>query len=316
MLLDILIPTYNRCEYLIKNIVRLEKIILAGNLSKKVRILVSNNGSDDGSREYLESLVTNVDIQVFHQPHNIGPLENTEFVLSMATAMYCMFLGDDDFLHERYLDQVVRVLEADTGVGFVVSSYYPVDPSGERIGHSGRYIDVPSKMYPPGKKTVRSLSWLAHQMSGLVFKRTACFTSYFDMNLRSMYPFIYFASMNCMEEKALLLTDFPVEVTQLPQAMKDWGYGDDGLILDKFKCYHAAFNSDTWFRCSLEIRQILRQKALLVYFYNGFSSYYRLFQCLFRSAYLTKQTKLLLLPLAFVLPIIGFPSLLRLILRR
>lgn len=312
--IDILIPTYNRCVYLDKNITLLKSIIESNNLQDDVGIIISNNHSTDGTSDCLDIHKCEY-ITVFTQSENIGLEKNALSILSQSTSSYVMYLGDDDYLSAEYIIEVLKEID-DTVCKLIIPSFYPIDMEGRRIGTEGRCINMPRKYFGVGNNSAKALAHLAHQLSGVVYFREGLHESYYKHNVNSIYPFIYFACYCAINGSSVLLTEFPVKVTQPPQTKKDWDYGKDGLLEEKFKCYYAIFNSNVTLRSQLEIAQLNRQgPSLLRYFKKGAGAYVGIFWFLLRSKYVTLPTKLYI-PLFMVLnPIISIPAIIRKIIK-
>lgn len=97
-LVEILIPTYNRCESLLRAIDSAKSQTYAN-----ISILVSNNGSTDGTDQFLRNS------GVRHVSHlsNMGALANFNFLWSSSKAEYRLFLADDDWIDEDYVTQCI-----------------------------------------------------------------------------------------------------------------------------------------------------------------------------------------------------------------
>lgn len=314
--LDILIPTYNRSGFLKHNLVHLERIVTKFDFKDRVHIIISNNGSSDGTRDLLDSLQLNVYCTVFHHDSNTGVQNNLEFVLGKSSAEYCMYLGDDDFIHDDYLLHVIQYLDSDKEIFFIVPSFYPVDENRNRITAGGRGVELQTKIYPSGISSVRELAHLAHQMSGLVYRREGLYDSYMRNNVNSLYPFIYFAALSCMGGKSLMLTQFPVLVTQVPQYKKDWDYGRDGLLEEKFKCYFPIFKNNWMVLAMIQNDYLWREGArLLNYLRGGLPSYVGIFTYLMKSRFVVLPIKLYIPIYMMLNPIFNLPSIARRVLK-
>ena len=110
MTLDILIPTYNRSLYLLKNLKQLEGYILKNNLEREVSIIVSNNCSTDNTAQIVDGFIskTSINVSYFEQESNLGLEGNALFVLEKATSPYVMYMGDDDY---TWIYELARLLE-------------------------------------------------------------------------------------------------------------------------------------------------------------------------------------------------------------
>lgn len=96
-LLSILCPTYNRKRF-IERFLSHHIEGFAG-LAGGVELLVSDNGSNDGSREVIRSHASEHPmIRVVEQPENLGAYGNVLYCYRHAYGEFVAYLGDDDLL--------------------------------------------------------------------------------------------------------------------------------------------------------------------------------------------------------------------------
>jgi glycosyltransferase involved in cell wall biosynthesis len=237
MKLNIIIPTYNRAEFLIKNLEILEEIIERGQFSNEISIIISDNCSPDDTFQQVTAFKsrTRLNIDLYRQTENIGLKANVLFVLGKATAEYVMFLGDDDYISYEYLAECMLILHTDPTTTYIVPNYVPVSVEDKIVADS-RDLIGPVKKMAAGPKAILKYAWKAHQMSGLIFKTEGLFDEYNRYKVDNLYPYIFFAGMCCLRGTTYHVSNFPVRVVQ-PVKKKDWGYGKDGLINDLFDNY-------------------------------------------------------------------------------
>jgi glycosyltransferase involved in cell wall biosynthesis len=235
MELSILIPTYNRGNNLRQNLLELDKIINGNNISDNVEIIVANNCSTDNTNIILEECISHINtkITIYNHHKNIGLEANALFVLSKASSKFIMFLGDDDYLHSRYLLEVLNLIRNDKKIGLIIPSYLKILPDRTKMG-GGRDLNLSNKFYKKGFYSSLRLSWRGHQLSGIVLFREELYEAYKDRKVSNIYPFIFFVALCAMNHNSYHLTSFPVEVTQPGQEKKDWNYGEDGLLTEVF----------------------------------------------------------------------------------
>jgi glycosyltransferase involved in cell wall biosynthesis len=268
-LITILIPTYNRSPYLRKNIELLSLYILNNALDQVVSIIVSDNASTDNTRDFLTELENgkNIDISIFHQKENIGLEKNALFVLNKAISKYVMYLGDDDYIDEKYLIDIVKKLKKETEIYCVLPAFRRIDYDGTLL-QGGRDLNVKSEIYDKGFNNCLINSNRGHQLSGVVLYNERLSDSYTQNKVNNLYPFIYFVAYCCLRGKTWHFTDYPVLVTAAEQKDKDWGYGKDGLISDIFDNYKKLKSITPIQRGQLEIR-LLRVQSWRYEMYLG-----------------------------------------------
>ncbi|SLM11112.1 hypothetical protein SPIROBIBN47_180002 [uncultured spirochete] len=245
-LLEILIPTYNRKRYLEKNLKILSNIIRNINAQNEISILISDNSSSDGTKEMLEIFKINnsdIKINIYIQKENIGLKNNSLFVLKKAIAKYVMYLGDDDYISEEYLLKIKNIISNTNCVTCIVPSNIAIDLQGNIIPKRGRDFKKSTKIYKKGYLTASQFMWRGHQLSGIVFKRKDTLGNYYKNCEDNIYLFMYFVGFNAIRGDLIHLTEYPVKVTAAPQELKDWNYGKDGLVSERFKNSYCLFKN-------------------------------------------------------------------------
>lgn len=239
MKLSILIPTYNRAPFLLKNLDVLNGFIIKSGLCKDIEVIVSNNFSNDETDKIVRLFQRRnqqLNLKYYLQSENIGLEKNSLFVLNKALGEYVMFLGDDDFIEYDYLVSSFKLLESSNTISCIIPSFLAIDMKGVQIG-KGRDTEVKSKKFKKGFTNCLENSWRGHQMSGLIFRRPGLFEKYNYFNVGNIYPFVFFTALSCLNGDCFHLTDYPVRVSQPGQEKKDWTYGSDGLFNEVFDNY-------------------------------------------------------------------------------
>lgn len=99
--LSILIPTYNRCHRLERSLDELFVILNKLNLSEKIEVVVSDNGSDDQTIDVIKkynSIFSNVGVlfKFAISEVNLGFDVNLAKCVKISSGEYLWFLSDDD----------------------------------------------------------------------------------------------------------------------------------------------------------------------------------------------------------------------------
>ncbi|WP_169409385.1 glycosyltransferase family 2 protein [Dyadobacter beijingensis] len=233
-MLNILIPTYNRAEFLIKNIEILNDIVTRGGWENEIDLIISDNASTDTTIEDLKAVQArmNLRITVYEHETNKGGVANCLFVLEKSTAKYMMYLGDDDYISYEYLSECMSIMHRDAALTAIVPNYVPVSVDGDIVANSRQQIG-PTLTFAAGYDSVLENAWKGHQLSGLVFHRENLLREYDKYKVSNMYLFIFFVAISAWTGKVYAISQNPVLVTQ-PVKKKDWGYGHDGLVNDAF----------------------------------------------------------------------------------
>jgi len=237
MSLDILIPTYNRQLDLIKNLKLLSIQIQKLSDSSLVNIIISDNASTDETILSIEHIKKNfpTSINVLNSSTNLGLESNVVKVLSASNAEWVMFLGDDDFLPDEYIQFVIDQIKANK-IGCIIPGFSSLYKDGSVIvTRKGESVKT-----KPGLSAILNLSQFGHQLSGLVIHRDQTLEKYLSKpNFRNIYLFIYFISFNLNKYNSIYTPQFQVLVSQ--GNTKDWAYDDSGLLTEIYQNYLSLF---------------------------------------------------------------------------
>jgi hypothetical protein len=114
--LAITIPTFNRAEQLTALLAQLADE--AEGLSDRVIIIVSNNCSTDGTEAIIDDYAvrhSQLAFEAYRQAHNIGPIPNIHFLVTVARARWVWCISDDDLLFDGALRTVLASLDVESG---------------------------------------------------------------------------------------------------------------------------------------------------------------------------------------------------------
>ena len=120
--LSICIPTYRRPHHL-KNCLS----AIAGQVIEqkgKVQIVISDNFSNDATREVVESSPARPFIKYHCNPENIGGNRNIELCLKvLAEGKFAWVIGDDDIIRGSSVAKVVDVIETHPEIDYIYANY-------------------------------------------------------------------------------------------------------------------------------------------------------------------------------------------------
>lgn len=263
--LTICIPTYNRVNDLIYNLRILKEIIVLNNLYEEVSIIISDNCSPDNTKAILTQELQSypkIQIDVFYQDTNIGGSKNLIFTIEKAQTEFCLLLGDDDYINADYLKRVLAGIKNNKDLTCIFPAVQNIYPNKESIKGRGRDLRCKTRFYKKGFVNCCINYKRAHQLSGLTFKKEGMVEKYNKKGMDNLYPQAYFMMESCLKGGALHITDYPVLVTLVDQSARNWSYGSDGLLIDKFQ--NCANLDLSGFKCAiLEIITIINTKYLL-----------------------------------------------------
>ncbi|WP_353933120.1 glycosyltransferase family 2 protein [Okeanomitos corallinicola TIOX110] len=124
-LVSVIIPTYNRPEYL------KQAIYSAVNQTyQNLEIIVSDNCSSTNPQHLIESFA-DPRIKFWQHPENVGMLKNQMNAFQMARGKYVASLHDDDMWSQNFLAKLIPHLEANSNLILAFSDQYIIDSKGK-----------------------------------------------------------------------------------------------------------------------------------------------------------------------------------------
>jgi len=121
-LVSIGIPTYNRSTLLKRTIDS-----ALNQTYRNIEIIISDNASPDNTEVICQQITSkNKRVRYFKQKKNIGPTNNFIEVLKLSQGEYFMWLGDDDWIDENYVNVCIDAMCLDPDLSLVCgkSQYY------------------------------------------------------------------------------------------------------------------------------------------------------------------------------------------------
>ena len=243
MLIDILIPTYNRGKDVLLNLQELQREIKKHHLWEAVQVIISDNCSPDDTEALVKDFAQNKEegfkLQYYKNESNIGLEPNALAVLSKATSPFVLFLGDDDYLAPDYLKYCVESIQKIDNLGCIIPGILSVFQDGSTKDVRG---NTPEKLLEPGFEAMLECSHWGHQMSGILCKRAGLLEDYYAQEAyRNPYLFLYFTANRLNLYKGIYNAQYKTRVNTFNE--KDWGYNKVGLLDDIYKCYFYFIKS-------------------------------------------------------------------------
>lgn len=117
--LSILIPTYNRKSYLENILEEIWKQIKENNLENYVEVIVSDNGSIDGTKNILKNYTENLNYQYLINKKNLGPDKNFYNLIMAAKGEFLWILGDDEILKKNTILKIVNIILNEQDISYI-----------------------------------------------------------------------------------------------------------------------------------------------------------------------------------------------------
>ncbi len=125
---SVIVPVYNAEKYISKCV----ESVLAQTY-KNIELILINDGSKDRSKEILDDYASKYEgkILVAHQK-NMGIANTRNKGIKLATGKYIMFIDNDDFIDEDYIETFVKAAEKNKS-DVVIGGYRRPDENGKII---------------------------------------------------------------------------------------------------------------------------------------------------------------------------------------
>lgn len=260
MKFQILIPSYNRANYLQKNLSVLSNILTSLSSRDVFTIVIYDNHSSDNTEEIVKEFLKKAELEIIYhkQERNIGCRDNLIDIIIHSNADYFMLLGDDDYLSQEYLESAIDLLKNDEEIGCILPAFIGIDEEGNLAPWSGRDLGCEQKYYRAGFENLYRNSMRAHQLSGIIIKNSLIKGCLEKAKLTNLYPQVFVTSLACLKGNTVHLPQFPIKVTQTKK--KDWSYDRTGLLTgifenykklglsqrERFKCEKLWINKASW----------------------------------------------------------------------
>jgi hypothetical protein len=105
-ILTIVVPTLNRLSLLKR---ALDSVLAQ---TAKVEIIVSDNGSSDGTDDYLKALHLPPHVRLFRHDSTMPVQEHAAFQVSQVETPWVVFLSDDDYIEPAFAQNLIQLIES------------------------------------------------------------------------------------------------------------------------------------------------------------------------------------------------------------
>ncbi len=138
---------------------------LANTLQDRVdwEVLIANDGSTDGTAEYLNQLPNSY--RAFHRERSHGFAKNNNWLAREAKGKYLLFLNNDAFVEGNWLNPMLQVFEVKEKVGFVGNV--------QRLYQSNRFDHMGVVFSPYGNPRHYGQGYLSQPFKGEIKKWSA-----------------------------------------------------------------------------------------------------------------------------------------------
>lgn len=265
-LLSINIPTYNRAEFLIKNLSIIANQLNQDNLIEQVEINISDNASTDGTESMVNEFVSKhayLDITYHKNDKNLGPDLNFISAMQMAHGEYSILFGDDDYFEKGAISKLLHIADTNKDVTIFFSNRINVNAEDKEIGRL-KFMreDISTQIFDFSHiNDGRSFFAVTADHGGIltfissVLYKTSILKEVGEYNNKctgSCYSFLYYWwSAIVSGNKLMYLDDYYVRATIIGVTNNNYGQGIKRLLVDTEGLSVIAdvvFSSKTFFK--------------------------------------------------------------------
>lgn len=150
-----------------------------------VDVVVSSNGSQDGTNEFLLALPKRDRFRVVIQPHNLGPNIHIGWLYGQGTGRFSWLFGDDDLFDPEMVPRLLQVLRERPDLSWIHLPHVFVKASGEESVVSEM---PPEDLYVNDARALyaRYAQWFTF-ISSNIYARSSLLSALPKMTLTSPY---------------------------------------------------------------------------------------------------------------------------------
>jgi glycosyltransferase involved in cell wall biosynthesis len=132
-LVSIIVTSYNHAAFLPQ---RMDSLL--AQIYPDIEIIVVDDCSTDGSREYLTQFKNHPKISLYFLESNRGYVHSSNYGVSKAKGEYIVFAECDDFSHPDQIGQLYQAITMQNNIGVAFSESNLVNENGKIIGYKSQ----------------------------------------------------------------------------------------------------------------------------------------------------------------------------------
>lgn len=171
-LLTIIVPTWNRCNVLAESLAH--NLKMASSYFTEVRFFVSDNASDDNTKEVVSKLMHEYPENLFYHRNNknIGAQENFKYGVANVNSKYVCLLGDEELLSPVFFHFILSAIKSRENYAVIHYNFLigTIDSKDCHLFNKDM-VSGYVKEYPSGKEFIYDMLNSPTLMSSNVFLR-------------------------------------------------------------------------------------------------------------------------------------------------
>ena len=118
--ISVIVPVYNQLQYLDECLMS----ILHQSYKGEIEIIVVNDGSTDGTKEFLELIKDQYNLKVIQYTHNCGLAEALNTGMDNCSGDYISWISSDCYFEPNALEVLAQSLEDNPDCGLISSGFH------------------------------------------------------------------------------------------------------------------------------------------------------------------------------------------------
>lgn len=254
--LSIIIPTYNRAEYLKQCL----NSALANDY-QNLEVLVCDNASEDNTFQIINSF-KDARLKYFKNERNIGPERNILKLLENASGDYIFFLTDDDLLNKNAVLETVKIINKYSDVGVILSALNILDDKTGKLLKDYTFYKK-DNLFRPGKDALLAMFNAGHVFSRVTIKRELMDIEGYKRHIGSFYPQMYLLG-SAMKKLPVFYTNKRL-VTHRVNNKIYWEYSDDYMFKPLIRLIEDIASDEAGLKDKMMKQIILRTKFTMAH---------------------------------------------------
>lgn len=205
-LLSVYIPTYNRAQYIKRQLQFLLSEMEEADW-KDIEIIVNDNCSTDNTQAIVEEIIANTPIKYHKNARNLGIVGNAYKASEMTAGKYIWVIGDDDIINPHTIPYIVETLKKYPEISLLHLNYADVDSKKDLV-YRGSLIKTSE-----GFSVIKDLGYEGMAMLMLT-TANICLKKCYDLGVQVLnmvksesYGLSMFISMACLKHGDVYITD-------------------------------------------------------------------------------------------------------------
>jgi hypothetical protein len=184
-LVTVVIPVFNQRPDFLRQCI--ESVLVQD--YPNVEIIISDNHSDNGSREIIDSY-TDSRLKIVRPPVHLPMVQHWAFAAFQAKGEYLSMMGSDDWAEPHWLTTMMSEIVSYSTASFAFSNLtLQYEKTGD--ARAARNIDIPTQLIPSVQAARQIVEWTSHMFSWWVVGAVIRTRDYFAVSGIARYATVH-----------------------------------------------------------------------------------------------------------------------------